>query len=182
MNCAPPPRRAKAGPGDHRGRRPRRRARQHRGSGRATRAGRPPAPRIPGPSTCRAGRTAASACTSRPRRGRARRPETSEAAGGRGLRARSARAAGTRAPPMKNVSAGTSGRISIVLWMNTGCLARNSAARRPSRRLAPRRPTEDQRTQTAPSAPATGRAEDQEVRGRPRRTGRPETSGRTARA
>ena len=72
-------------------------------------------------------------------------PETTEAAGRARAARRGARAAGTRAPPTKKVSAGTSGRISSVLWINTGCPARNKAARRATRRVVPTpRDEEDQ--------------------------------------
>ena len=44
-------------------------------------------------------------------------------------------AAGTTSAPMKNSKAGTSGRISRVFWMKTGCAARNSPVRRPTLRF-----------------------------------------------
>ena len=57
-----------------------------------------------------------------------------------------------------NVSAGTSGRISRVLWINIGCPARNNAARRATRRVVPRRATRKIRTtESAVSASDTSR-------------------------
>ncbi len=47
---------------------------------------------------------------------------------------------------MKNESASTSGRISRVFCISTGCPTRKSPAKRPARRLPPSRPTKKIRT------------------------------------
>jgi hypothetical protein len=68
--------------------------------------------------------------------------------------------AGTRARPEER-KRGHVGRISSVFWITTGCATRNSAARRPTLRFGPRRPTrkrrpDRQRGQHQRQAPAKG--------------------------